>query len=127
MLHTKTDGFHAEPGLSHYAKNGIPVFPWGDNASKWNHSVHRGLSFSTDGGSSFGDTYHAQDLVEPVCEGAMVAGWGTPVSLGIMGNMTLFFTNPKAWYERANLTLSVSVDGGCRWSEVLRVATGSTE
>ena len=41
--------------------------------------------------------------------------------------MTLFFTNPKASYARANLTLSMSVDGGCRWSEVLRVATGSTE
>ena len=116
-------------GLSHYAHGNppVPIYPYGDRASDWNHSVHRGLSFSSDGGGSFSGTYHAQDLVDPVCEGAMVAGWDTPSTLGVVGNMTLFFTNPQASYARANLTLSMSVDGGCRWSEVLRVATGSTE
>eukprot|EP01047_Picozoa_sp_COSAG01_P063686 COSAG01_NODE_8298_length_2839_cov_2.077737_1_plen_193_part_00 len=114
-------------GLSHYTPDGVPMFPFGSTASQWNHSVHRGLSFSTDGGSSFGATYFAPDLVDPVCEGAMLAGWHTPHTMGVAGNQTLFFTNNRANYLRANLTLSASIDGGCRWSEVVRIATGNTE
>ena len=115
-------------GVSHYtAKDGVPIYPYGSSASAFNHSVHRGLSFSSDGGSSFGNTYFAPDLVDPVCEGAMLAGWDTPHGLGVVGNASLFFTNNPVWYARANLTLSVSVDGGCRWSHVARVATGNTE
>ena len=65
-------------------------------------------------------------MVEPVCEGAMLTGWDTPASLGLVGNQTLFFTNPSASYARSNLTLKVSVDGGCRWSEVLLVNQGTS-
>ena len=56
----------------------------------------------------------------------MLTGWDTPAELGIAGNQTLFFTNPAATYNRANLTLKMSVDGGCRWSEVLRVNNGTS-
>jgi len=88
--------------------------------------VHRGLSFSSTAGDSFSDTYHAPDLIEPVCEGAMITGWNTPAALGVVGNMTLFFTNPTASFERANLTLKMSTDSGCRWSTVLRLNNGTS-
>lgn len=109
-------------GTSHYGT----IVPYGANVSDWKHPPHRGLSFSTDSGASFSDTYHAMDLIEPVCEGAMLTGWSTPDRLGIIGNQTLFFTNPAASYARANLTLKMSVDGGCRWSQVTRVNTGTS-
>eukprot|EP01043_Picozoa_sp_COSAG02_P053769 COSAG02_NODE_5987_length_3887_cov_2.044879_3_plen_365_part_00 len=109
-------------GTSHYGT----IKPWGSNASDYRHPPHRGLSFSTDGGLSFGDTYFASDLIEPVCEGAMLTGWDTPSGLGVRGNATLFFTNPAASFARANLTLKMSSDGGCRWSEVLRVNNGTS-
>lgn len=109
-------------GTSHYGT----LAPYGENRSGWMHPVHRGLSFSTDSGGSFSDTYHASDLVEPVCEGSQLTGWDTPLSLGVQGNSTLFFANPSASYARVNLTLKMSVDGGCRWSEVLLVNQGTS-
>jgi hypothetical protein len=57
---------------------------------------------------------------------AVLTGWDTPAGLGVTGNQTLFFSNPAASYARMNLTLKASVDGGCRWSEVLRVNTGTS-
>eukprot|EP01050_Picozoa_sp_SAG11_P049850 SAG11_NODE_27460_length_332_cov_1.077253_1_plen_66_part_01 len=34
-------------------------------------------------------SYHALDVIEPVCEGAMLTGWDTPPPLGLWGNETL--------------------------------------
>ena len=56
----------------------------------------------------------------------MITGWNTPAALGVVGNMTLFFTNPTASFERANLTLKMSTDSGCRWSTVLRLNNGTS-
>ncbi len=114
-------------GASHYGT----IHPYGqsDYGEGYNYSAHpphRGLSFSTDSGATFSDTYHPPALEGPTCEGAQLTGWDTPAELGIAGNQTLFFTNPAATFERANLTMKMSVDGGCGWSEVVRVNTGTS-
>ena len=59
-----------------------------------------------------------------MCERIQLTGWDTPPSLGVQGNQTLFFANPSASYARANLTLKMPVDSGCRWSEVLLANQG---
>lgn len=86
--------------------------------------VHRAMAWSHDGGESFSPTFFAPDLISPIVEGAMISATHTPSSLGV-GPDPLFFTNPASSTSRRDMTLKLSVDGGVRWSEVMRIQNGS--
>ena len=71
------------------------------------HDVHRGISWSHDGGDSFSAAYFPPSLPDPIVEGAMA----TDAS----GKM-LVFTHPANPRNRDHETVFSSVDGGASWS-----------
>ena len=72
----------------------------------------RGYAFSYDGGESFGPLSWHPDLVEPACQGSVLAAPGG----------TLLFSNPAS-ETRDHLTIRTSDDGGTTWSSGLLVTS----
>lgn len=74
----------------------------------------RSLLRSYDGGQNASITTFATDLIEPVCQGSMLA---TPKG-------TLVFCNPYSKDSRENLSLHISNDGGQTWPQAITVCSG---
>ena len=88
----------------------------------------RGVSSSTDGGSTFGDSAPAPALVGPVCQATMVsvpgAGAGAGAGAGVSGRRVIYHANPGHGTPtesksppngRASGTVRRSLDGGATW------------
>lgn len=83
--------------------------------------VLRRLALSADGGESWSETFFADSLYEPICQGAMLT-W----QCGDERDGTLLFSNPHSMMGRKNMTVSLSSDGGVSWSPVLCVNPGKS-
>jgi len=70
----------------------------------------RALSLSSDGGISWSDPMEAVELVEPVCQAALIRYPGGEASLG----KWMLFSNPAST-KRENMTLRLSKDDGLTW------------
>lgn len=66
----------------------------------------RKISFSKNGGKSWSDIQSAPPLVEPICQGSLLADNN--------GN-TLYFINPASESSRSNIQLKISTDKGKTW------------
>lgn len=77
----------------------------------------RQLAYSEDGGGSWVDMQHAPDLIEPICQGAMLS-WNT------RSNSYVLFSNPASREKRANMTVKVSKDSGESWQILKQVYVG---
>lgn len=79
----------------------------------------RRLSLSHDGGESWSETFYADSLYEPRCQGSMLSCTDRRT-----GKEFLLFSNPHSKKERKNMTISRSVDRGTTWTPVLCVNPG---
>ena len=85
------------------------------NMRNWRQNGKRTLrrmAFSCDGGASWSETFYADSLYEPICQGSLLS----------YGDI-LLFSNPHACDDRRNMTISRSDDGGLTWSPVLAVTS----
>jgi sialidase-1 len=77
----------------------------------------RQLAYSEDGGGSWADMQHALDLIEPICQGAMLR-WDA-------GNTSyVLFSNPANREQRVNMTVKISKDSGESWQILKHVHAG---
>lgn len=102
--------------------NGTVVLNARNYVGQQNHTAHRSIAWSDDGGRSFTPVFFAPTLPDPVVEGSMVFGEHTPAALGV--GQPLFFTNPASEVAREDITLKMSVDGAATWSTVHLVQQG---
>lgn len=79
----------------------------------------RKISFSEDGGMSWGDIVSDPSLIEPVCQASLLMS-GEDED----GNRTLLFLNPAHESERCMMTLRSSKDGGLNWEGSLLLHRG---
>lgn len=78
-------------------------------------SVRR-VATSSDGGLTFGNMYADNTLIEPICQGSLLAAT-------VAGKHTLFFSNPAS-STRHNMTLRLSTDNGSTWPKKYTVHSG---
>jgi sialidase-1 len=71
----------------------------------------RKISFSKDGGHSWGALSSDTVLIEPICQASSLSVFGED------GKHSLYFLNPAHENRRQNLTLRISRDAGRNWSE----------
>ncbi len=89
------------------------------NMRSYHGNSLRALSVSEDGGESWSYPVDALDLIDPVCQAAMIRfSW----SDGPMGNI-LLFSNPAST-TRDNMTVKISKDEGRSWSTIKRLHEG---
>ena len=74
-------------------------------------------SYSNDGGETWSPIRPREDLVDPVCQGALLRYPGKPEML--------LFSNPNSGATRENGVVRKSMDGGITWTDLLSVTTGS--
>ncbi len=77
------------------------------------------MAQSRDGGQSYFRQYRENTLVDPKCQGAMIAFVyeGRPTS-------TLLFSNPVDSVERIRMTITTSFDGGRTWGKPVKIYPG---
>lgn len=71
----------------------------------------RKISFSEDGGMSWGGVKSDNELIEPICQASMLMAPAEGSGKG-----TLFFLNPADETRRQNMTLRISKDEGLNWT-----------
>lgn len=76
----------------------------------------RAVSFSKDGGKTWSGIYLDPELIEPVCQGALIR-------YDVNGKSYFAFTNPAS-KKRENLTLRISNDGYRSWNQSILVNSG---
>jgi len=70
----------------------------------------RKVSVSEDGGITWSNIYPDETLVEPICQGSLLA-----YSEGKLSGKKLLFLNPADETKRRNMTLRISFDKGTTW------------
>lgn len=86
--------------------------------SYWGKNL-RAQALSYDGGLSWTDAEEAVDLVEPVCQAAII---GYPAS-GPLSGQTLLFSNPAST-KREQMEIKISKDSGRSWQSWVRLFDG---
>lgn len=71
----------------------------------------RQVSLSKDGGATWSDLYHQEELVEPICQASIISH-KFPGKKG----RWLVFSNPASEAKRENMSIRVSRDNGKTWS-----------
>jgi sialidase-1 len=71
----------------------------------------RKISFSKDGGHSWGKLSSDPTLIEPICQASSLSVFEED------GKHSLYFLNPAHRTKRQNLTLRISRDAGRNWTE----------
>ncbi len=74
-------------------------------------------SYSNDGGETWSPIRAREDLVDPVCQGALLSYPGRPE--------ILLLSNPNSGSKRENGVVRKSTNGGITWTDFLSVTTGS--
>lgn len=88
------------------------------NMRSYNNKQARAISYSTDGGQSWSDIEHDFQLVESLCQAA-VLNFGEVDGQGVH-----LFLNPAVPHRRDHLTLKVSLDDCRSWSNSKLVYEG---
>lgn len=70
----------------------------------------RKISFSKDGGLTWGNIFADTTLIEPICQGSLLR-----YSFADQGKSRLFFLNPADKNKRQNMTLRLSYTEGSEW------------
>lgn len=83
------------------------------NWSRAGDKTLRRLALSRDGGTSWSETFYADSLYEPICQGSMLSRKGT-----------LLFSNPHSGKGRTDMTISTCRDGGKTWYPTLPIHSG---
>lgn len=83
-----------------------------------NNNNLRLKSTSTDGGLTWSAPVNATGLVDPVCQGSLLA---TTVN----NQHTLFFSNPSS-ITRTNMTIKMSTDNGVTWPKASSIYIGNS-
>ena len=73
----------------------------------------RQVAYSDDGGLSWHNQRHADELIEPICQGSMISY-----------KNDLFFSNPASSEKRINLSVKWSGDGGGSWRNGITLHEG---
>jgi sialidase-1 len=70
----------------------------------------RQVSVSKDGGATWSDLYHQEELIEPICQASLI-------SHEFLGKKRrwLVFSNPASETKRVNMSMRVSRDNGKTW------------
>lgn len=71
----------------------------------------RQISISKDGGATWSDLYHQEELIEPICQASIISH-KFPGKKG----RWLVFSNPASEAKRENMSIRVSGDNGKTWS-----------
>lgn len=77
----------------------------------------RALSYSTDGGVSWGPIEYDTALIEPICQASLIGLDSGPPN-------TLIFSNPADEKERIRMTVKISKNGGKSWDREYLVYEG---
>lgn len=77
----------------------------------------RRVATSSDGGQSWSQVEFDHELVEPTCQGSLLAHWLED------GRHILLFSNPAST-ERENMTIRMSLDDGETWTRSYQVYAG---
>ncbi len=72
----------------------------------------RMVSISSDAGMTWGNIYNDNTLVEPICQGSLLA-----IPAKSKGRINLLFLNPADMTKRQNMTLRLSCDDGSTWTK----------
>jgi sialidase-1 len=80
----------------------------------------RAQSVSEDGGATWGPLQFAATLVEPVCQGSLLAVGKRQAN----GKSELLFSNPADRQKRIRMTVRRSMDEGTSWSQGLLLHEG---
>jgi len=78
---------------------------WGSDGKEPAKGKMRATARSKDGGLTWGELAFDKTLVEPVCQGSLIA----------VGKNRLLFANPGSADRRHRLTVRLSDDGGASW------------
>lgn len=77
------------------------------------NNKNRKVSISKDGGDTWSDIYDDDTLIEPICQGSLLAD-----------GKHLFFSNPASKESRSNMTIRKSDDEGKSWKKKITVHEG---
>ena len=77
----------------------------------------RKVSVSDDGGITWGEIYSDRKLVEPICQGSLLA-------IPAKNRRKILFLNPADENKRQNMTLRLSYDDGSTWAKSKVLYTG---
>jgi len=81
----------------------------------------RAIAYSGDGGASWSGLKFDKALIEPICQGSLVAG----ITMEGASRAPLFFSNPASKTKRHRLTIRISRDGGKTWPLARMLHEGS--
>ncbi|MDF9800458.1 sialidase-1 [Catalinimonas alkaloidigena] len=88
------------------------------NMRNYDRDQHaRQLAYSEDGGMQWENMRHAPELIEPICQGAMLR-------YDTAGETYILFSNPASKEQRVNMTLKMSKDEGKTWMELRQLFAG---
>lgn len=88
------------------------------NMRNYDRDQHaRQLAYSEDGGMHWQNMRHTPELIEPICQGAMLRYDKDDASY-------VLFSNPASKEQRVNMTLKGSKDGGETWRELKQLYAG---
>lgn len=80
----------------------------------------RVVSFSKDGGQTWGQVWHDKTLLESPCQASLIRYTQRPRYT----KNRLLFSNPPTSKERVNLTVRLSYDEGATWAVSKRICDG---
>jgi sialidase-1 len=92
-----------------------------DRLSNNREKRSRGISTSTDQGSTWSPIYYDPILVDPICEASIIR---YKPSDHATGNRMLLFANPADSERRENMTVRISYDDGQTWPAAKTVYQG---
>lgn len=79
----------------------------------------RKIALSEDGGSTWTHAFNDAALIEPVCQGSLIAHQFPPLQIPL-----LVFSNPEDRTKRVNMNVKFSTDDGSSWPFQLVVHEG---
>ncbi|MBQ7771746.1 MAG: exo-alpha-sialidase [Bacteroidales bacterium] len=85
------------------------------------YGAARLVAVSRDGGLTFEPPYYEKGLIEPVCNGSIIAYAPSGKNTG-----KLIFSNPEHKSKRMNLTIKLSKNNGKTWERAYTVTEGPT-
>ncbi|SDM70100.1 sialidase family protein [Kriegella aquimaris] len=77
----------------------------------------RQLAYSYDGGNSWENMGHHDELIEPICQASILRHKS-------LGKVNIFFLNPANAKKRVNMTLRMSDDDGKTWGQSRQIFAG---